>query len=338
VVLAALVPAILYYVSVFTQVDLRAAKLGLEGLPRESLPRLGQVLKAGWVFFLPLVVLIYALFVLFVEPDDAGLYSTAALIIICMFLPSRRLSLTKFLDIARAIGEGLLEVLVVAAAAGLLIGVITITGLGFSFSLALVEISGGSFLLLLILAAAGAILLGMGMTVTAAYLLVVILIAPAIEQVGSIPPIAGHMFVFYFAVLSFLTPPVCLAVYTAASIADCNSMRTAVQSMRLAVAAYLVPFVFAYSPEILFIGSPLMISIVIALSIMGIFMISVGLEAYLLKSLGITERLIAILSGVGMMAPFWWGRVGGLALAVALLGINFSMRKKALRSSSERAI
>jgi len=335
VVLAALVPAILYYVSVFTQVDLRAAKLGLEGLPRESLPKMGQVLKDGWVFFLPLVVLIYALFVLFAEPDDAGLYSTALLIIICLFLPSRRLSLAKFLNITRTIGEGLLEVLVVAAAAGLLIGVITVTGLGFSFSLALVEISGGSFFLLLILAAAGAILLGMGMTVTAAYLLVVILIAPAIQQVGSIPPIAGHMFVFYFAVLSFLTPPVCLAVYTAASIAECNSMQTAVQSMRLAVAAYLVPFAFAYSPEILFIGSPLIILIVIALCIMGIFMISVGLEAYLLKSLGIPERLVAILAGVGMLSPFWWGRISGLALAVVLLGINFSLLKKNLLSSSD---
>jgi TRAP-type uncharacterized transport system fused permease subunit len=295
-------------------------------------------LKDGWVYFLPLVVLIYALFVLFVEPDDAGLYSTAALIILCMFYPSRRLSLEKFLEISRKIGEGLLEVLVVAAAAGLLIGVITLTGLGFSFSLALVEISGGSFLLLLILAAAGAILLGMGMTVTAAYLLVVILIAPAIEQVGSIPPIAGHMFVFYFAVLSFLTPPVCLAVYTAASIADCNSMRTAVQSMRLAIAAYLVPFVFAYSPEILFIGSPLMILVVIALSIVGIFMISVGLEAYLLKSLGIMERFLAIISGVGMLTPFWWGRIAGLALAVALLLFNFALRKKILVSSPDRTI
>jgi len=318
VVVAALVPAILYYIAVFMQVDLEAAKRGLTGLPREVLPSLKKVLLDGWIFIIPVLVLIYALFILFLDPDAAGLYSLGSVLIVCMFKKATRLNLKKLLAILEGTGEGLLEIGIIAAAAGLVLGVVSLTGLGFAFSLALIQMSGGNFFILLAMAAAGAIVLGMGMTVTAAYILVVILLAPALIQMGMIP-ISAHMFVFYFAVLSFLTPPICLAAYTAASIAGSEPMRTAWQAMRLGVAAYIVPFVFAFSPALLLMGSPAEILPTIILAIFGIILIAIGLEGYLLRELKWYERMLAILGGVGLFTPFWLGRAIGGVLILSLL-------------------
>jgi TRAP-type uncharacterized transport system fused permease subunit len=178
--------------------------------------------------------------------------------------------------------------------------------------------SGGNLFILLLLAAAGAIVLGMGMTVTAAYILVVILIAPALIELGIIP-IVAHMFVFYFAILSFLTPPICLAAYTGASIAGSKPMQTAWQSMRLGVAAYIVPFIFAYSPALLLIGSPAEIIRAIISGLIGMILIAIGLEGYLFRHLGWFERILSFGGGIGLMAPFWLSKGIGMALLLTLL-------------------
>jgi TRAP-type uncharacterized transport system fused permease subunit len=154
--------------------------------------------------------------------------------------------------------------------------------------------------------------------VTAAYILVVILIAPALIELGIIP-IAAHMFVFYFAILSFLTPPICLAVYTGASIAGSKPMQTAWQAMRLGVAAYIVPMIFAYSPALLLIGSPLEIIRAIISGLMGMILIAIGLEGYLFCRLGWFERILSFGGGIGLMAPFWLSKGIGMALLLALL-------------------
>jgi TRAP transporter 4TM/12TM fusion protein len=318
VALAALMPALIYYFGVFMQVDLEAGKRGLSGLPSETLPTLKKVMHEGWIFLIPVAVLIYTLFVLFFDPDIAGLYSLVSVFIVSMFKKASRLNLKKILDVLESTGEALIELGIIVGAAGLIVGVMAVSGLGFSFSLAITKLAGGNFFLLLVLAAVGAIILGMGMPVLAAYVLVVLLVAPALTQIG-MAPLAAHMFVFYFAVLSFLTPPICLSVYAASSIASAKPMPTALHAVRLGIAAYIVPFVFAFSPSLLLIGSPAKVVTAIILAMLGILVLSTGLEGYLLRDLRWFERILAVASGFGLMMPSWLGRGAGASIVLVLL-------------------
>ena len=318
VALAALMPAIIYYFGVFMQVDLEAAKRGLSGLPLETLPSIRKVVLDGWIFIIPVAVLIYTLFVLFFDPDIAGLYSLVSVFVVSMFKKDSRLTLKKLLDVLESTGEALIELGIIVGAAGLIVGVMAVSGLGFSFSLAITKLAGGNFFLLLVLAAVGAIILGMGMPVLAAYVLVVLLVAPALTQIG-MAPLAAHMFVFYFAVLSFLTPPICLSVYAASSIASAKPMPTALQAVRLGIAAYIVPFVFAFSPSLLLMGTPAKVLLAIILAMLGILVLSTGLEGYLFRELRWFERIMAVASGFGLMMPSWLGRGAGASIVLALL-------------------
>lgn len=318
VALSALIPAVLYYMAVFIQVDLEAAKNGLKGLPSEMLPRLFMVLRKGWPFLIPLSVLIYALFIRVIEADRAGLYATASVFLICCLRKEDRLNLKKIVNILRETGEGMLEVGVVCCAAGVIIGIVSLTGLGFTFSQALVSIAGKSTLLLLILGAMGAIILGMGMTVTAAYLLMVVLIAPALIQLG-IAPLNAHLFVFYFAVMSFLTPPICLAVYAAASLAGSDMMKTAYQAIKLGIAAYIVPFLFAYHPSLLLQGNIIEVIHAVVTAIIGISLMAIGIEGFLFQKLDWVKRVLLILGGLGCMIPGWRSDVIGLAVGIPLV-------------------
>jgi TRAP transporter 4TM/12TM fusion protein len=318
VALSAAIPAILYYMAVFIQVDLEAAKIGLKGLSPEMVPKLGSVFRKGWLFLIPLFVLIYTLFIRILEADRAGLYATASVFLICFLRRHDRLNFKKTLKILRETGEGMLEIGVICSAAGLIIGIVSLTGLGFTFSQALVSLAGGSTFILLILGAVGAIILGMGMTVTAAYLLMVILIAPALIQLG-VAPLNSHLFVFYFAVMSFLTPPICLAVYAAASLAGAEMMRTAYQAIKLGIAAYIVPFLFAYHPSLLLQGSYLEVIHAVLTAMIGISLVAIGIEGFLFRELSWMKRVLLILGGLGCMVPGWRSDVIGLVIGIPIL-------------------
>jgi TRAP transporter 4TM/12TM fusion protein len=333
VALAALIPGVIYYIGVFIQVDLEAAKMNLKGIPGEALPSFKKVLLANWMFLIPIAVLIYCLFISLIDPDMAGLYTVAATLIIAMFRRGSRIKLTTLLKILEGTGESLLEIGIIVAAAGLILGVMAVSGLGFSFSLALTQMAGDNFLLLLLLAALGAIVLGMGMPVLPAYVLVVLLVAPALIKAGMIP-IVAHMFVFYFAVLSFLTPPICLAVYTAASLANSSPMKTALQALRLGIAAYIFPFVFAFSPALLCVGPLGKVLSAAFLAVLGIIVLSIGFEGYLLRRLHWVERILSILGGIGLMSPSWAGR--GLGVALAAVALFFHFEKGRIQSPSRR--
>lgn len=318
VAISAAIPAILYYLAVFIQVDLEAARNGLRGLSSDELPKLLVVFRKGWPFFIPLLILIWTLFVLMIEPDKAGLYTTAFVFLIACFRKENRLNPKKLLTILKETGEGMLEVGVVCAAAGLIIGIVSLTGLGFTFSQTLVNLAGGNTLILLILAAVGAIILGMGMTVTAAYILMVILIAPALTQLG-IDPLNAHMFVFYFAVMSFLTPPVCLAVYAAASLAGADMMKTAYQAIKLAIGAYIVPFLFAYHPSLLLQGNIFNVFHAVITAMIGISLVAIGVEGFLFRKLNPFKRVLLILGGLGCMIPGWRSDLAGLIIGVPII-------------------
>jgi TRAP transporter 4TM/12TM fusion protein len=333
VAISAAIPAILYYVAVFIQVDLEAAKNGLRGLSSGELPKLLVVFRKGWPFFIPFFILIWTLFVLMIEPDKAGLYTTASVFFIACLRKKNRLNPKKLLTILKETGEGMLEVGVVCTAAGLIIGIVSLTGLGFTFSQTLVNLAGGSTLILLILGAVGAIILGMGMTVTAAYILMVILIAPALIQLG-MAPLNAHMFVFYFAVMSFLTPPICLAVYAAASLAGADMMKTAFQAIKLAIGAYIVPFLFAYHPSLLLQGKFFEIIHAVLTAMIGISLMAIGVEGFLFRELNWVKRVLLILGGLGCMIPGWRSDLIGLVMGLPIVIWEW----KAYRATKESKI
>jgi TRAP transporter 4TM/12TM fusion protein len=318
IALSAFLPAILYYIAVFMQVDFEAGKRGLKGFPREILPQLRKALLDGWIFIIPVIVLFYTMFVLYMDADIAGLYSTVSALIVCMFKRRSRLTVKKFLLLLEAAGESLIEIGAVVGAAGLIIGVMSVSGLGFSFSMALTELAGGNMFVLLLLAAVSTTFLGMGMPVLPAYVLVSILVVPALTKMGMVP-LCAHMFVFYYAVLSFLTPPICLSVYAAASIAKSKLMPTAFQALRLGIVAYIVPFIFAYSPTLLLIGTPAKVILSFILAILGVIMLSAGVEGYLFRDLKWFDRILAILGGMGVMIPLGWAEGLGGAIILILL-------------------
>ena len=334
IALSAMIPAILYYLAVFVQVDLRAAKQDLKGLSKEELPTIKQVLRDNWPFTIPFLVLVYTLFIMWIEAESAGLLSALVTVILGFLLKKKTgFSLKKVVSVLRDSGQGLLEIGVASAGAGIIIGILSITGLAFTFSTVLVSLAKGNLFLLLLLSAVGASILGMGMTVTAAYLLMVVLAAPALTSMG-IPPLLAHFFVFYYGVLSFLTPPVCLAAYAAASLAGANMIQTAFQSMRLGIAAYIVPFIFAYKPALLLIGTPFEVTEACIAALIGISFIAIGLEGYLFRSLQMWKRGIFILGGLILMVPGLLFDAVGLCLVFPVFLMEWRARKSASTQNS----
>lgn len=262
VVLAALLPAIAYYVMLYLQVDRYAAVNGIEGEPRETLPKIGKSLIAAWPLIMPLSVLMYFLFGLGYSAGKAALYSAIVAYISYLFLApkgeNRLLTLGKVFVGA---GTTMVPVLLVCAVAGIIIGTINITGLGFALTLALGHVAeyGGVFALLAVTALI-AIVLGVGMPTTGVYVVVSVLLAPALVRAG-IPEMSAHLFILYFGLLSMLTPPVAIASYAAASLAGSDMWRTGVTGVQLAIVAYLIPFAFAFNPALLLDGSVLEIVI-----------------------------------------------------------------------------
>jgi len=254
VALAAFVPALLYYIALFIQVDLLAARNGIYGLPPAELPRLLPVLRRSAGFVVPLTVLIIWMFFLNRRPEEAGLLAVASALLVGFLTPGVRLGPRQLLNILINTGRGMLEIAAITGLAGVVIGVLQLTGLGFTLTLTLLNVGQNSAILLLILTAIVSIILGMGMPTTAVYVLLAVLVAPGLSKLG-ILPIAAHLFIFYFGMLSMITPPVCLASYAAASIGKTDPVKTGWEAMRLCAIAYVVPFLFVFSPALLLIGS-----------------------------------------------------------------------------------
>lgn len=332
VALTAIVPALLYYLGEFIQIDLRAAKEGLGGIAKEELPSLSRALKAGWVYLVPVGVLIYGLFGLHLRAELAATYALASLLLVAIW-PAARSSLKEVPRMLEGVTRSMLEVTVVCGIAGLMIGVVTFTGLGPSFARILTSLGGGNLLLVALLTAAASIVLGMGMPMTASYLFLAVLAAPAMVGLG-VPPLLAHLFILYFAAYSFLTPPVCLAVYTAASIARAPMLQTAWQAMKLAAAGYIVPFIFIYKPEMVLMGPPLEVALAIIDSLLAVAALAVAAEGYFRRPLGWLERVFYLAASLAFFVPGWSSRLAGLALLALLLAYNLyrlpHAREKAL--------
>jgi TRAP transporter 4TM/12TM fusion protein len=335
VALAALVPALLYYVILYIQIDLEAAKLGLKGLAREQLPPLKPILALAHIYIIPLLVVIYGLFWLNLDPSKCGLVGTLAVIGVAFTRMEGRAALRRFHLILEETGEVLLEVLVTASAAGVVVGLIMVSGLGFLLSLGMTQMIGGQLFPLLLMVALVCIVLGMGMGTVAVYVIVATLLGPAVTQLG-ILPIAAHLFLFYFAMLSLLTPPVCVAAYAAAAIAGASPMRTGFEAMRLGAVAYIVPFIFVYSPSLLLIGSWIEVTLAVTTALAGTALLAIALSGFLFRPMGWLWRLVLAVAGVALIVPPIGPvrysealNIGGGALGLIFIAIEWKARRVA---------
>lgn len=278
IALAATVPALLFYIALVVQVDGYAAKLGLAGMRASELPRLGAVMKEGWLY-IPVFALLVFLLVSLQEEALAPFYATALLIAINQALPKHRMNWSGLIDLAVAVARGLAELVAVLMAIGFIIGSLSVTGLAGTLANDLVYMAGGAPLLLLIMGAITSFIFGMGMTVTACYIFLAIVLAPPLIKAG-LDPLAVHLFIMYWGMVSFITPPVALATFAAAPLAGVSAMRIGMQSIRLGTAIYLVPFCFVLNPALLFKGEPAAIALNVSLAFVGIVVLAAALEGY----------------------------------------------------------
>jgi TRAP transporter 4TM/12TM fusion protein len=335
--LAALVPAVLYYVALFIQVDLLAARNGIHGLPANELPRLLPVLKRSATFVGPLAVLIVLMFILNRRPEEAGLVAALVALIIGFLTPGVTIGRQELLKILTNSGRGMLEIAAITGLAGVVIGVLQLTGLGFTLTLTLLNIGESNALLLLVLTAIVSIILGMGMPTTAVYVLLAVLVAPGLAKLG-ILPIAAHMFIFYFGMLSMVTPPVCMASYAAASIGKTDPVKTGWHAMRLCAIAYIVPFLFVFSPALLLVGQWYEVVLSVVTAIIGAILLGVGIVGYLFRPIGLVKRAFFLVSATGLLIPIiesgkfaaltWVINGSGLVLAILLASIEWFARQE----------
>lgn len=327
VALAALVPALLFYFTLFFQVDLEAAKGGLKGLPSKELPALKPVLTRSWAFAIPLVVLIYVLFWLAWPAGRSAMAGVFVALALSFLQRSTRLSLGGFVRLLETTGRSLLELGVITAGAGFVIGVLQLSGLGFRFSMGLTNLAGGNVLILLVLVAVASMILGMGMPTAAVYILLAVLAAPGLVELG-IDPLAAHLFVFYFGILSMITPPVCLASFAAASIAGADFMSTGWTGMRLAAVAYVVPFLFVFAPALILKGTAWEIIAAVTTAVVGAALLGIGLTGHWYGRMALVPRTLLLLGALGLLIPaagegilfHWITDVVGMGLALLVLG------------------
>lgn len=338
VALAALVPAILYFVAIFIMVDLRAAKEGLTAVKVEndedkiSIKEL--LIKKGHLM-LPLVLLVYLLMVVQAPATTAAFWAIVAVPVVCLLRKETRMSIGQ---ISKALQDGIkLSLMVVAAcsSAGIVIGVIDMTGMGLRFSSVLIDLSGGSLLLLCILTMIASIIMGMGLPPVASYLILAILAAPAMVEMG-VPALAAHLFIFYYGTLSAITPPVALASYAAAGISQTSPMRVSLMSCRLALVAFIVPFMFIYGPALILVGSVGTIIFSTITALIGVYAIGVSLEGYFVSPLNMLNRVLLfagaiLLINVGLVSSL----IGFGIVAIVLI---YEWKLKSVQEPQKAAI
>ncbi|NVK36004.1 MAG: TRAP transporter fused permease subunit [Rhodobacteraceae bacterium] len=289
---AALLPAALYYLAVFTQVDLIAARDKIAPVENDTLTT-RQVLKEGWHFVVPFAVLLAALFVWRMDPEQSALLASVAIVAVGFLRGYRgdRLTLRTLGKVFVDTGNSMISLILVVAAAGFVIGILNITGLGFALTLVLVDSVGSNIVLLLLVSAVICIVLGMGMPTSGVYVLLAALVAPSLVEAG-ITPIAAHMFILYFGMMSMITPPVALASFAAATITKDDPLGTGVASMRVGWAAFILPFLFVATPALLMDGTWVQIAVNLALSALAIVAITAGIVGYWAGPLSTVLRLL----------------------------------------------
>jgi len=337
VALWALIPAILYYVAVFFAVHFEAKRYGLHGVPRHELPRFGRVMLVRGHLFIPIAIILAGLLAGYSAPLCA-LVATLACLPVALLRKSTRAGITwrtpieALIDGARAS----LSVAVACAAAGIVIGAVTITGVSIGFTQFVVELAQNSLVLALVMTALASLVLGLGLPTTPAYIVTVALLVPALMKLGAPAP-AAHMFSFYFAILSAITPPVALAVFAAAALAKTDQWSAGWAAMRVAAVAYFVPFMFVYEPALLMLKGWAewdKTAFAFGSAVIGCICLAGGLHGYLLAVARYWERAVLVIAGVLLIAPEIYSSIVGLVLLAVVIGVQMPRRRGATSPAS----
>ena len=290
IVVAATLPALLYYFAIFIQVDLIADRDGIS-VVRERLPRIAVALMQGWHFIVLFAILIYALFELNMRPEKAAIYSTAAILATGMVKEygGARIRFSDLYAILAETGRVVIDLLMIVSGAGIVIGILNLTGLSFALTLFLADLAGGNMWRVLLISAAICTLLGMGMPTFVTYILLAVLVVPAIIEAG-IAPLPAHLFILYFGMMSMITPPIALAAFAAATLTKASPMATGFVAMCMGWVAYVMPFMFVVSPSLLLSRPPALILSTVAASAIGVYIVSVGVVGYFRRRIDWVSR------------------------------------------------
>ena len=328
IIVMAILPAILYFTGIFISVHLEAKKLGLRGVPRSELPRFGQLAKKLYLI-LPLVILIYLVSSNTKTIQTAAAIAIVAAVIVSLFNKGNRITPKRFLEALAAGGQGTISVAAACGIAGIIAGTITMTGLANVIINGIVALAGDQVIIALFLTMICCIVLGMGVPTTANYCIMAATCAPILVRMG-VPLVAAHFFVFYFGIVADLTPPVALAAYAGAAIAQSNPMKTALQSTKLAIAAFIVPYAFALNPVMLFIDvtGPMQVVSIIITSLVGIFGVASALEGYIFVKMNPVQRVMAAAGGLLLIDPRVLTDIIGIALVAVVIGWQVFTKKR----------
>lgn len=313
----ALVPALLYYLALFMAIHFEASRTGLMGVPKEERPKLKAVLFSKGHLFVPLAVIIYFMMAGY-TPMYACIFATISVVLIGSLRADTRMGLRKILEALEFGAKNMLPVAAACACAGIVVGVINLTGLGLKFTSLILFIAGDSLAPALIFTMIAGIILGMGLPTTAAYIVQAALLIPALIKLG-VPVIAAHLFVFYFAIISAITPPVAMAVYAAAGISGSNIWKTGIAAMKIGATGFIVPFMFVYGPSLLLIGSSTSIITTLLSASIGVVLLSAGLMGWLFKKANFLERAMLIAGAICLINPGLVTDAIGLALFIIVI-------------------
>jgi TRAP transporter 4TM/12TM fusion protein len=335
VALAALIPALLFYIAVFVQVDLEAGKNGLRKLTKDEMPNIKQTIKDSIPVLAVLLVLIYTIFILRLSPATAAAYtSLIGIVIFALIKENRKNFFKKLWEIVEGTANLVLDVGSSLAVAGMVVGAVGVSGLGFTLGYFLTQLGENSSFLLLLFAAIGSIILGMGMPSVAAYALVAVLVAPALVEFG-IHELSAHLFIFYFSVVSNFTPPIAFAAFAAAVLARTGPMETGFTAMRLGMLAYIMPFTFVYNSSLIMDGPAFQVILSFMTAVVGAVIVGAGLTGYMFINLNWIYRLLYIPAGLMLLWPVDGFGVNlvinliGVALSIVLLFLCYMQSKKA---------
>jgi TRAP transporter 4TM/12TM fusion protein len=323
-ILAAIIPALLYFISVYFMVDFEAVKKNLRGLPRKDLPSMAGVLKQAYLF-LPVVILVVTILMGY-SIVRAGTLALISTLIMSWFTRDNKMGLRAVTDAMFLGTRNVIGLVAVCACAGIVVGIISLTGIGGRFSSLLFSVAQTNQFLALVFAMGIAILLGMGMPTTAAYAVAASVVAPGLVRMEVLPLVA-HMFVFYYAVVSAITPPVALAAYATAGIAGTDPLKTSVESFRLGLAAYLVPFMFFYSPQLLLIGEPWRIGLAFVTGVFGVYFLAAAVQGWFVTSMSAIPRLFMLIAAVTLI----YGTVHTDLIGAAIVAALFFYQRWRLR-------
>lgn len=314
---AALIPAVLFYVAILMTVDLYARKNNIKGVPESELPTWKELVKNVYLI-LPLIYLIVSMSVFKMSVTKSGITSIIATIVCTLFSARNRITPAKLKKIVKASINGAKPVAIACGVVGIIIGIVMGSGLGFRMSSVLIQVSNGHLGILLVLTMVVSLILGMGVPTTAAYLMLALLVVPALKQMNVLP-LAAHLFIFYFGIISNVTPPVALAAYAAAGVARCNPTKTGVFAFKLSLSGFILPFMFVYNPVLLMQGGALEILQSLITALLGIYSLSAALEKFVFKwNINQAERLVLLASAMLLIIP---GTITDLIGFAVLLGI-----------------